>query len=164
MPECVILKLLSHLTLSSVEFSSPPRRIPRYVRGPPPPRSSRRTSRRALCVHSDGTMGLSGVHRGRMSRRVVPLVLVSFLMRISWQTPFVVGASTPLVIAPSEFTAGAFVAVRVHGAVGASGLTVVLADLNSTTSPVTVATASVPSSGGDAVTVTMAVPSSVDTT
>ena len=109
-------------------------------------------------------MGLSGVHRGRMSRRVVPLVLVSFLMRMSWQTPFVVGASTPLVIAPSEFTAGAFVAVRVHGAVGASGLTVVLADLTSTTSPVTVATASVPSSGGDAVTVTVAVPSSVDTT
>ena len=73
-------------------------------------------------------------------------------------------ASSPLVVAPAEIAASTSVSVRVHGVASAGGLRVVLADASVSSSPVTVASAVAAAANGDAQTLVLDVPASVDAT
>ena len=105
-------------------------------------------------------MVLSSGVRHNVSLRLLPVALAVLASCLS----VVSAASTPLVLAPAEFTAGSSVSVRVHGTVGANGLTVVLADVTTRDTPSTVASATAVAANGDAQTVLLTVPASADVT
>ena len=97
-----------------------------------------------------------GIARGRAG---AALLLAASLLCVA--APFA-AASAPLVVAPAEIAVSTSVSVRVHGAASASGLRVVLADVSAPSSPVTVASAVAAAADGDAQTLVLDVPSSVD--
>lgn len=99
-----------------------------------------------------------GIARGRAG---AALLLAASLLCVA--APFA-AASAPLVVAPAEIAVSTSVSVRVHGAASASGLRVVLADVSAPSSPVTVASAVAAAADGDAQTLVLDVPSSVDAT
>ena len=99
-----------------------------------------------------------GIARGRAS---AALLLAASLLCVA--APFA-AASAPLVVAPAEISGSASVRVRVHGAASADGLRVALVDASASSSPVTVASAVAAAADGDAQTLVLDVPSSVDAT
>ena len=99
-----------------------------------------------------------GIARGRAG---AALLLAASLLCVA--APFA-AASAPLVVAPAEIAVSTSVSVRVHGVASAGGLRVVLADASVSSSPVTVASAVAAPANGDAQTLVLDVPASVDAT